>query len=67
MVDMSEVRVQIRTDLGVWVRLLARRVWTDGAVKVMTMSSNAPVRYCRCGTRLARDNPDSLCALCQRG
>jgi hypothetical protein len=30
------------------------------------MNSNAPARYCRCGTRLARDNPDSLCALCQK-
>ena len=26
----------------------------------------AAARYCRCGTRLARDNPDALCASCRR-
>lgn len=35
-------------------------------VKVKMMSSNTSVRYCRCGTRLAHDNPDTLCGLCQK-
>jgi transcriptional regulator with XRE-family HTH domain len=30
------------------------------------MTSDPPVRYCRCGTRLGRDNPDTLCAACRR-
>ncbi|MGH8906472.1 MAG: hypothetical protein ACRD0K_08145 [Egibacteraceae bacterium] len=30
------------------------------------MRESWPVRYCRCGTRLARDNPDTRCAPCQR-
>ncbi|MGH8900670.1 MAG: hypothetical protein ACRDYA_03080 [Egibacteraceae bacterium] len=30
------------------------------------MSGNRPVRYCDCGTRLARDNPGTRCALCQQ-
>jgi tetratricopeptide (TPR) repeat protein/transcriptional regulator with XRE-family HTH domain len=29
------------------------------------MSANGPARYCRCGTRLARDNTASQCAACQ--
>jgi tetratricopeptide (TPR) repeat protein len=29
------------------------------------MSANRPARYCRCGTRLARDNTASHCAPCQ--
>jgi len=30
------------------------------------LTSSATQRYCRCGTRLAADNPASLCAACQR-
>jgi hypothetical protein len=29
------------------------------------MNANRPVRYCRCGTRLARDNAGTQCAACQ--
>ncbi|WP_322770140.1 hypothetical protein [Frankia sp. Cr1] len=29
------------------------------------MDANRPARYCRCGTRLARDNKSSQCAPCQ--
>jgi len=29
------------------------------------MNANRPARYCRCGTRLARDNASSQCAACQ--
>jgi transcriptional regulator with XRE-family HTH domain len=29
------------------------------------MNTNRPVRYCRCGTRLARDNPGRICSACQ--
>ncbi|SBW23038.1 hypothetical protein FDG2_3471 [Candidatus Protofrankia californiensis] len=29
------------------------------------MNANRSVRYCRCGTQLARDNPSLLCATCQ--
>lgn len=32
------------------------------------MGACKPARYCHCGTRLARDNPDQRCAVCrQRG
>lgn len=30
------------------------------------MDSNQSKRYCQCGIRLARDNPDSRCSACQR-
>jgi hypothetical protein len=30
------------------------------------MSTSQRGRYCRCGARLARDNPDPLCAPCQK-
>jgi len=30
------------------------------------VSSDPGVRYCRCGTRLARDNPDTLCVTCRK-
>ena len=29
------------------------------------MNRSSSARYCRCGTRLAQDNPDSRCAACQ--
>jgi hypothetical protein len=29
------------------------------------MTRDRPGRYCRCGTRLARDNPTDRCAACQ--
>jgi hypothetical protein len=29
------------------------------------MNAKRPARYCRCGTRLARDNPSGQCAACQ--
>lgn len=30
------------------------------------MSGDPPVRYCRCGTRLGRDNPNTLCTACRK-
>lgn len=30
------------------------------------MDRRVALRYCRCGTRLARDSPSPLCAVCQR-
>jgi transcriptional regulator with XRE-family HTH domain len=33
--------------------------------EALAMSANRPVRYCRCGTRLARDNPGRICSACQ--
>ncbi|MGH8884559.1 MAG: hypothetical protein ACRDYX_05170 [Egibacteraceae bacterium] len=43
--------------------------WSDtwAVTNVMTMnSSQLPARHCQCGARLARDNPDTLCASCRK-
>ena len=32
----------------------------------LVMTANEATRTCRCGTRLARDNPDDRCAACQQ-
>jgi tetratricopeptide (TPR) repeat protein/transcriptional regulator with XRE-family HTH domain len=34
--------------------------------KAAEMDGDRAERYCRCGTRLARDNASALCAVCQR-
>lgn len=39
----------------------------EPAGEVDTVDHDRDGRRCPCGTRLARDNPDELCAACQRG
>jgi DNA-binding XRE family transcriptional regulator len=38
----------------------------DPSKKTRPTNRTRPQRYCRCGTRLAADNPGSQCAGCQR-